>query len=109
MSLVIAKGSKDDRSAQTVQDESSLSPAATRAGFSTAPRLQVGNADGSHSVAATIRPPEMRRIAITRGRLFCWDDHTDTSESEGAFQRKYRIFSRMRCPPGSTDIYYGGL
>ena len=42
-----------------------LSPAATRAGFSTAPRPQVGNAHGSHSVAATTRPSEVRRTAIT--------------------------------------------
>ena len=55
------------RSAQAVQDEASLTPAATRAGFSTAPRPQVGNAHGSHSVAATIRPPEVRMTAIARG------------------------------------------
>ena len=33
-----AKINKDERSAQAVHDEASLSPAATRAGFSTAPR-----------------------------------------------------------------------
>ena len=38
LSLVTAKGNKDDRSVQAVQDEASLSPAATRAEFSTAPR-----------------------------------------------------------------------
>ena len=37
LSLVQAEGNKD------VQDEASLSPAATRAGFSMAPRPQVGN------------------------------------------------------------------
>ena len=61
-----AKGNKDDRSAHAVQDETSLTPAARRAGFSTAPRPKVGNAHGSHSVAATIRPPEVRVTAITR-------------------------------------------
>ena len=74
LSLVQAKGNKDDRSAQAVQDEASLSPAA--------PRTQVGNAPGSHSVAATIRPREVMRTAITRER-FCWNDHTDKSEREG--------------------------
>ena len=67
MSLMQAKGNKDDRSAhQAVQDEASLSPAATRVGFSMAPRPQVGNVHSSHSVAATIRPPEVRMTAITR-------------------------------------------
>ena len=58
------KGNKDDRSAQAVQDEGFLSPAIPRTGFSTAPRPKVGNAHGSDSVAATIRPPEVRRTAI---------------------------------------------
>ena len=43
-----------------MQDEASLSPAATRAGFSMALRPQVGNVNSSHRVAATIRPPEVR-------------------------------------------------
>ena len=105
LSLVHAKGNRDDRSAQAVQDEASLTPAATRAGFSTAPRPQVGNAHGSHSVAATIRPPEVRMTATTREWL-CWNDYSDKSEREVTFQRNY---SRMRCAPGSTDIYCGGL
>ena len=96
---------KDDRSAQAVQDGASLSPAATRVGCSVAPRPPVGNVDSSHSVAATIRPSEVRMAAITRECLY-WDDHSDKSEREGTFQRKY---SRMRCAPGSTDIYCGGL
>ena len=105
LSLVQAKGNKDDRSAQAVQDEASLSPTATRAGFSMAPRTQVGNVHSSHSVAATIRPPEVKMTAITREWLY-WDDYSDKFERKGTFQRKY---SRMRCAPGSTDIYYGGL
>ena len=108
LSLVRAKGSKGDRSAQAVQDEASLLPAAIRAGFSSAPRPQVGNAHGSPSVAATIRPPEVRRTTITRERLF-WDDHMDASERAGTFPRKYRFFSRMRCALGSADISCGGL
>ena len=52
----------DDRSVQAVQEEAFLPPAATRAGFSTAPRAHVGNAYGSHSVAAKIRPPEVRAV-----------------------------------------------
>ena len=74
LSLVQAKGNKDDRSAQAVQDEASLLPAATRAGFSMAPRPQVGNVHSRHSVAATIRPPEVRMTAITREWL-SWDDY----------------------------------
>ena len=107
IALVQAKRNKDDRSAQAVQDEASLSPAATRAAFSMAPRPQVGNVHSSHSVAATIRPPEVRMTAITREWL-SWDDYySDKSERERTFQRKY---SRMRCAPGSTDICYcGGL
>ena len=108
MFLVTAKENKDDRSAQAVQDEASLLPAAIRAGFSTALRPQVSNAHGSHSVAATIRPSEVRMIAITREWL-CWDDHSDKPRREGTFQRKYRLFSRMRCTPGSTDTYCDGL
>ena len=102
LSLVQAKGNKDDRSAQAVQDEASLSPAALRAGFSMVPRPQVGNVHRSHSVAATIRPPEVRMTAITREWL-SWDDYSDKSGSEGTFQRKY---SQKRCAPESTDIYY---
>ena len=100
-----AEGNKDDRSAQTVQDEASLSPAATRAGFSMASRPQVGNVHSNHSVAAAIRPPEVMMTAITRDWL-SWDDYSDKSDREGTFQRKY---SRMRCTPGSTDIYCGGF
>ena len=80
-----AKRNKDDRSAQAVQDEASLSPAVTTAGFSMAPRSQVGNVHGSHSVAATIRPPEMRMTAITREWL-SWDDYSDKFEREGPFR-----------------------
>ena len=40
--------------------------------------------------AATIRPPKVRRTAITRGWL-CWDTHADMPEREGTFRRKYRI------------------
>ena len=55
-----AKENKDDRLAQAVQNEASLSPATTKAGFSTAPRPQISNAHGSHSTTtATIRPPEV--------------------------------------------------
>ena len=64
-----SEGNRDDRSAPAVQDEASLSPAATRAGFSMAPRPQVGNMHSSHSVAATIRPPEVGMPAITRAWL----------------------------------------
>ena len=39
-----------DRSAQSVQDEASLSPAATRAGFSSAPRPQISITRGIRSV-----------------------------------------------------------
>ena len=66
LSLVTAKENEDHRSPQAVQDESSLSPAVTKAGFSTVPRPQVGNVHGSFSVAATLWPPEVRRIAVTR-------------------------------------------
>ena len=45
------------------------------------------------SAAATIQPPEVRRIAITRERL-CWNDHADKSEREGTFQRKCRMKRR---------------
>ena len=62
LSWVQAKENKDDRSAQAVRDEASLSPAATRTGFSRAPRPQVGNVHSSHGVAATIRPPEVGLI-----------------------------------------------
>ena len=84
LSLVQAKESKDDRSPQAVQDEASLSPAATRAGYSMAPRPQIGNVHSSHSVAATTRPPEVRMTAITREWL-SWDDYSDKSEWEGSF------------------------
>ena len=107
LSLVQAKGNKDDRSAQAVQDEASLSPAASRAGFSMAPRPQVGDVHNSHSVAVTIRPPEVRMAAITREWL-CWDDYSDKSEREGTFMRKCSRHI-MRCAPGSADIYCGGL
>ena len=106
MSLVQAKGNKDDRSAQAVQDEASLSPAAPRAGLSMAPRPQIGNVHSSRGVAATIRPPEVRMTAITREWL-SWDEYSDKSEREGTLQRKY---SQIRCAPGTTDdIYCGGL
>ena len=105
LSLVQARGNKDDISAQTVQDEASLSPAATRAGFSMAPRLQIGNMHSNPSVAVTIRPPEVRMTAITR-EWISWDDYSDRSEREATFQRKY---SRMQCAPASTDVYCGGL
>ena len=105
LSLVQAEGSKEDRSAQALQDDASLSPAATRAGFSMAPRPQVGSVHGNHSVAATIGPPGVMMTAITRDWL-SWDEYSDMSGREGTFQRKY---SRMRCAPGSTDIYCGGL
>ena len=107
LSIVHAKVNKDDRSSQAVQGEASLTPAASRADFSTAPRPQVSNAHGSHSVAVMIRPPEVRMTAITREWL-CWDDYSDKSEREGTFQRKCSRI--MRCAPGSTDdIYCGGL
>ena len=78
LSLVQAKGNKGDRSSQAEQDEALLSPAATRAGFSVAPRPQAGNVHSNHSVAATIRPPGVRMTAITREWL-PWDDYSDTS------------------------------
>ena len=105
LSFVQAKGNKDDRSAQAVQDEASLSPAATRVGSSMAPRPQVGNVHSSHSVAATIRLPEMGMTAITR-EWRSWDNCPDKSEREGTFQRKY---FQTWCAPGSTDISCGGL
>ena len=82
-----------------------LSPAATRAVFSMAPRPQIGNVHSSHSVAVAIRPPGVGMTAITREWL-SWDGYSDKSEREGAFQRKC---SRMRRAPGSTDISCGGL
>ena len=88
-------------SAQAVQDDTSLSPAATRAGFSIEPRTQVSNVHSSHTVAATFRPPEVEMTAITCEWL-SWDDYSDKSEREGTFQRKY---SRMRRAPGSTDTH----
>ena len=106
LSLVQAKGNKDDRSAQAVQDEAFLSPAATKAGFSMAPIPQVGNVHSSYSFAATTRTSDVGMTAITREWL-SWDDYSDKSEREGTFQRKK--YSRMRCAPGSTDISCGGL
>ena len=85
MYLVQAKGNKDDRSAQAVQDEASLSPAATRVGFSMAPRPQVGKVHSSHSVAATIRPLEVRMTAITREWL-SWDDCSESPRGKGPFK-----------------------
>ena len=82
-----AEGKRDDRSAQAVQDEASLSTAATRAGFSMVPRPQVGNVHSNHSVAATIRPPEVMITAITRDWL-SWDDYSDKSDREGTFQEE---------------------
>ena len=76
--------------------------------FLAAPRSQIGNAHGSHSISAMIRPPEARKTPTTRERL-CWDDHARKSEREGTFQREYRLFSQMRCAPGCTDICCGGL
>ena len=76
--------------------------------FLATPRPQIGNAHSSHSVSATIRPPEARKTPTKRERLR-WDDHAGKSEREGTFQREYRLFSRMRCAPGSTDICCGGL
>ena len=106
LSLVQGEGNKDDdRSAQAVQDEASLSPVATRADLSMAPRPQVGNVHSNHSAAATIRPPEVMMTAITRDWL-SWDDYSDKSDGERTFQRKY---SRTRCAPGSTNIFCGGL
>ena len=84
LSLVHAKGNKHDRSAQAVQDKTSLTSVATRAGFSMAPRPQFVNAHGSHSVVATIRPLEVRMTPITRGWL-CRDGYSDKSEREGPF------------------------
>ena len=83
------KRNKDDRSAQAVQDEASLSPATTRTGFSMAPRPQVSNVHSIHSVAATIRPPEVGITAITRecGSLGMIIDYSDKSQREGTFQR----------------------
>ena len=81
-----------------MQDEASLSPAATRAGFSSAPR-PIAQGIGSvtfvtsavASALATTKAPEViRRTAITRERL-SWNDHADKSEREGTFQRKYRM------------------
>ena len=48
--LPIKARKNKDRSAQSVQDEASLSPAATRAGFSSAPRPQISIAHGIRSV-----------------------------------------------------------
>ena len=105
--LVIAKENKDDRSAQTVQDEASLSPAAKERASRRPQDPKLAMRHASHSVAAMIRSTEVRRAVITRER-FCWNDHTDTSEREWTFQRKYRLF-RIRCAPGGTLIYCGGL
>ena len=52
-----------------MQHEASLSPATTRSDFSTAPTPQFFNAHSTHSVAATIRPPEVRRTTNTRATL----------------------------------------
>ena len=48
--LPITARENKDRSAQSVQDEASLSPAATRAGFSSPPRPQISIAHGIRSV-----------------------------------------------------------
>ena len=90
LSLVQAEGNKDDRSAQVVQDEASLSPAATRAGFSMAPRPQVGNVHSNHSLAATIRPPEVIMTAITLNWL-SWGNYSDKSDREGTFKRQSQV------------------
>ena len=47
-------------------------------------RPQIGNAHGSHSVSAMIRPPEARKTPITREQL-CWDDRAGKSEREETF------------------------
>ena len=52
-----------------------------------APRSQFGNVHSGHSVAATIRPPEVGMTAIIREWL-SWDDYSDKSKREGTFQRK---------------------
>ena len=49
--LPITARENKDRSAQSVQDQASLSPAATRAGFSSPPRPQICIAHGIRSVA----------------------------------------------------------
>ena len=87
-----------------MQDEASLSPAATRAGFSSAPRPQISIAHGIRSVTLGHDKRCQRRgndpaaggekeFAITRERL-CGNDHADKSEREGTFQRKYRMKRR---------------
>ena len=48
--LPITARENKDRSAQSVQDQASLSPAATRAGFSSLPRPQISIAHGIRSV-----------------------------------------------------------
>ena len=48
--LPITARENKDRSAQSVQDQASLSPAATRAGFSSPPRPQISIAHGIRSV-----------------------------------------------------------
>ena len=48
--LPITARENKDRSAQSVQDQASLSPAATRAGFSSPPRPQISVAHGIRSV-----------------------------------------------------------
>ena len=50
LSRFTAAKENKDRSAQSVQDEASLSPAATRAGFSSPPRPQISIAHGIRSV-----------------------------------------------------------
>ena len=83
LSLAQTKENKNGpRSAQAVQDEASLSPAATRAGFSMAPRLQVGNVHSIHRVNDPAAGVGM--AAITRERL-SWDDYSDKSERKGTF------------------------
>ena len=49
--LPITARENKDRSAQSVQDQASLSPAATRAGFSSPPRPQISIAHGIRSVS----------------------------------------------------------
>ena len=74
-----------------------------------APRPQVGNVHSSHSVAATIRPPEVGMTAITREWL-SWDDYYDKSEREnGPFRGntlERGVLQDLLISPVAVSEYY---
>ena len=95
LSLVHAKGNKDDRSGQAVQDEASLTPAATREGVKLLDGAETPSWQCARTAVTALRQPsnpEMRMTAITREWL-CWDDYWYKSERE----RKYYSRTNAVC------------